>query len=233
VVVPYLRGEGIGHLDGMVISHQDNDHAGGMASVLEQVQPNWLASSLPEPMLQAVTARHIPCFRGQSWTWDGVRFDMRYPALETYGERAKSNNRSCVLHVQSPYGSLLLPGDIERKAERELVKTDAGLAADVLIVPHHGSKTSSTPEFIQRVNPQMTIFTVGYRNRFGHPKPMILARYQDIGSRIYRSDSDGALLINFTDAGIDVTQWRLRARRYWQDVAGANPRLLAENSAAR
>jgi len=233
VVVPYLRGEGVGHLDGMVVSHQDNDHAGGMRSVLEQVRPDWLASSLPKTMLQPLTGRHIPCFAGQSWTWDGVSFDMRYPALESYGEPPKSNNRSCVLHVRSPYGSLLLPGDIERKAERELTAADADLAADVLVVPHHGSKTSSTPEFIRRVNPQMAIFTVGYRNRFGHPKPAILARYQDIGSRAYRSDADGALLIDFTDAGIEVTQWRSQAHRYWQDVVETKPRLLAENGAAR
>jgi len=90
------------------------------------------------------------------------------------------------------------------------------LKSDVLIAPHHGSKTSSTPEFVATVEPAMTIFTVGYRNRFGHPKAQVVDRYEAINSRIYRSDQDGAVLLDFTEKqGIAVQRWRQNAKRYW------------------
>lgn len=233
IVVPYLRGEGISHLDGLVISHDDIDHSGGMHSVLSQVPATWFASSLPKlpklPELYGV--RHMPCYAGQSWVWDGVRFDMLHPDLSSYQEaNIKDNNRSCVLRVASQFGSVLLPGDIERQAEHDLLRVSPdSLAADVLVVPHHGSKTSSTVDFVAAVQPSVTIFTVGYRNRFGHPKQAVLERYEQIGSQTYRSDQDGAVLLNFfSKNGITITRWRSQARRYWQDTTS-----LAENSAAR
>jgi competence protein ComEC len=233
VVVPYMRGEGVKRIDSMVISHQDNDHAGGMLSVLNQVYTGWLASSLPENMTQGLATRHMPCLAGQSWMWDGIRFDMLYPASESYRKRLKDNNRSCVLLISSPHGTLLLPGDIERRAERDLGHAQQTLTADVLIVPHHGSKTSSTTEFLQRVRPKVAVFTVGYRNRFGHPKSAVVSRYREIGSSIYRSDEDGAVLIDYTDNGIDIVRWRSKARRYWHDTVNTGASLLAENEAAR
>jgi competence protein ComEC len=133
----------------------------------------------------------------------------------------KDNNRSCVLRVASQFGSLLLAGDIERMAEDHLLQTQPNrLTSDVLVVPHHGSKTSSTDAFVGTVKPAAAIFTVGYRNRFGHPKPEVLARYQQAGSEIYRSDQDGALMLDFSEAqGIAITRWRQRERRYWQDAS--------------
>lgn len=230
IVVPYLRGEGISHVDGMVISHDDSDHSGGMLSVLGQVPVTWFASSLSKPPeLDAV--RHMPCYAGQSWVWDGVRFDMLHPDLSSYQEAdIKDNNRSCVLRVASQFGSVLLPGDIERPAENDLLRAaPQGLAADVLVVPHHGSKTSSTVDFVAAVQPSVAIFTVGYRNRFGHPKQAVVERYEQIGSQAYRSDQDGAVLLNFfSKNGITITRWRSQARHYWQDTTA-----LAENSAAR
>ncbi|MEO8418561.1 MAG: DNA internalization-related competence protein ComEC/Rec2 [Methylophilaceae bacterium] len=230
IVVPYLRGEGISHLDGLVISHDDIDHSGGMLSVLSQVPVTWLASSLPKPP-ELYAVRHMPCYAGQSWVWDGVHFDMLYPDLSSYQEaNIKDNNRSCVLRVTSQFGSVLLSGDIERQAEHDLLRVSPhSLAADVLLVPHHGSKTSSTVDFVAAVQPRVAIFTVGYRNRFGHPKQAVLERYEQIGSQTYRSDQDGAVLLNFfSNNGITITRWRSQARRYWQDTTP-----LAENSAAR
>jgi competence protein ComEC len=128
---------------------------------------------------------------------------------------------------------LLLPGDIERGAERDLAHAQQSLAADVLVVPHHGSKTSSTTEFLQWVRPKVAVFTVGYRNRFGHPKSAVVSRYREIGSSIYRSDEDGAVLIDYTDNGISIVRWRSKARRYWHDTANTGASLLAENEAAR
>lgn len=234
IVVPFLRGAGIGRLDGMVVSHHDSDHDGGMASVLTQIPTGWLASSLPTDTPVTAGVRHLPCMAGQSWLWDGVRFDMLHPSAVSYSKRVKDNDRSCVLRVSTPFGSLLLPGDIERRAERELVRTGQILAADVLLVPHHGSKTSSTREFIGQVDPKVAIFTVGYRNRFGHPKEDVIARYQENGSQLFRTDRDGALLLNFYGPqAMHIRRWRSEARRYWHDAAPDQARLLAEIGAAR
>ena len=233
IIFPYLRGEGLQKLDGMVISHDDADHSGGAASLLSLMPVKWVSSSLPagSPLLAGV--RHIPCRVGQSWHWDGVGFTMLGPdAIALAGK--KDNNRSCVLKVDSAYGSLLLPGDIEREAEAGLVAAGSGkLAADVLVVPHHGSKTSSTPAFIEAVHPQAAIFTAGYLNRFGHPKPAVLQRYLASDAKPYRSDRDGALLLGFAADGIRIQRWRTMHKRYWHDGAGDCTECLAEMGLAR
>jgi len=233
IVVPFLRGEGAHSLDAMIVSHDDNDHAGGMASILEQMPVGWISSSLPESATATMAVEHRSCAAGQTWTWDGVQFDMLHPAVGSYDKAIKDNDRSCVLRISSPYGSLLLPGDIERKAEADLVGSES-MASDVLVVPHHGSKTSSTSEFIREVQPKAALFTVGYRNRFGHPKEDVLGRYRQAGAEIYRSDHDGALLVDFSaDAGIVIKRWRSEARRYWHDADYDDKGLLAEIEVAR
>jgi len=222
IIVPYLRGSGSVRLDGLIVSHNGSDHSDGAASVLEAVPVDWLASSLPQGhSLLENSQRHLRCFAGQNWEWDGVRFDMLHPTRENYENgKLKDNGRSCVLKVTSAYGSLLLPADIERSIEAELLESSPDrLIADVLIAPHHGSKTSSAPEFLQAVKPRIAIFTVGYRNPFGHPKQEVVERYRVLGSRLYRSDRDGAVLLDFTARGVELTAWREMRRRYWQTPA--------------
>jgi len=215
VLNPYLRSVGIKHLDGLVVSHNDTDHSGGMASVLDEVSTDWLLSSLPEPV-EAV--RNLQCFAGQTWVWDGVKFEVLSPEQWSYQLQVKDNNRSCVIKVTSKSGSVLLAGDIEREVENELVSSNIALKSDVLIVPHHGSKTSSSNQFIESVQPKIAIFTAGYRNRFGHPKSEVVERYISRGIQAYRSDGDGAVLIDFDRHHISqVTAWRHKARRYWYD----------------
>ncbi|NOT69328.1 MAG: DNA internalization-related competence protein ComEC/Rec2 [Methylophilaceae bacterium] len=219
IVVPYLRAEGLRHLDGFVISHNDNDHSGGMASVLAQVPVNWVASSLPEHAEALAAHEHMLCYSGQAWVWDGVLFEVLHPAWDSYENRfIKDNNRSCVLRISSEFGSLILTGDIESSVEQSLLQTlPKMLNADVLVAPHHGSKSSSSAPFLAAVHPSIAIFTSGYLNRFGHPKPEVLERYRQVGSQPYRSDSDGAILLNFSSKqSIAVTRWRTQARRYWQ-----------------
>jgi competence protein ComEC len=220
IILPYLRGAGISRLDGLVVSHDDNDHSGGTLSVVAASPPGWVASSLPESHpLRVAFAHYVTCYAGQAWYWDGVRFEVLHPALDSYGiKKLKDNNRSCVLKISSPYGSLLLPGDIERAAEAELLeRVPERLAADLLVAAHHGSKTSSTPAFVASVNPKVTVFTAGYRNRFGHPKAEVVERYRSIGSSLYRSDADGALLVDFTTGrDMAVHAWRRVAPHYWQ-----------------
>jgi competence protein ComEC len=218
VIVPYLRGEGIDRLDALVVSHDDNDHAGGAGSVLEAIPAGMLWSSLPadHPLLETPTWR-ASCLAGRAWNWEGVAFEFLHPAR---GARSapgiRANDRSCVLRVEAPGGRLLLTGDIERAAERELLeRSPERLRAEALLVPHHGSATSSTPDFVKQVAPRYAVFTVGYRNRFGHPREDVLARYREAGSAMLRSDAAGAVELRVRREGIELTAWRDRARRYW------------------
>lgn len=224
VILPYLRGVGVGQLDGLVITHDDLDHTGGAASMMRELPVAWQLSSMPgNHALSGMLKPHHTCSAGQSWTWDGIRFDMLHPSKSSYAvAKLKDNNRSCVLKVTSEYGSLLLTGDIERASEMDLLQRDAdALRADMLVVPHHGSKTSSLPQFVAQVAPRAAVFAVGYRNRFGHPKPDVVERYRDSGSTLYRSDQHGAVLADFAAVeGLRVRAWRQLAPRYWHEGAG-------------
>lgn len=224
IVVPFLRGEGAKRVDGFIVSHNDLDHSGGMASVLALMPVTWLASSFADQIEAPETQKKISCFAGQVWVWDKVQFEVLYPALESYDDaKLADNNRSCVLKVTSQAGSLLLTGDIEKVGEQALLNTIPDkLKSDVLTVPHHGSKTSSTVGFIAAVAPSVSVFTSGYLNRFGHPKPLIVERYQSFGGILRRTDYDGALVIDFRDNlqiknKISVASWRNGNQHYWQD----------------
>jgi competence protein ComEC len=222
IVVPHLRATGVSRLDGLLITHDDIDHTGGMASVLEALPVAWVASSLPhgDPRLAGVR-RRLRCEAGQRWEWDGVDFAVLHPRPEDYNRaRGSDNDRSCVLRVAAAGGSVLFTADIERGAERELVeRARATLRSDVLVVPHHGSNTSSTDAFLAHVRPGVALFTAGYRNRFGHPAEEVLARYARLGIESYRTDADGALLLRLAPAR-RLPAWRLWAwrrvqPRYW------------------
>ena len=224
IVAPYLRAQGIAALDALIVTHQDADHSGGALSLLQSVPVHWLASSMG-PENRIVAARHaarlghVPCHAGQSWTWDGVRFDMLHPRADSYGNpRLKTNDRGCVLKITSAFGSALLTADIEARSEAELVALQPeALPADVMLVPHHGSRTSSTPAFIAAVRPRVAIATPGYRNRLGHPRPEIVARYREQDIRFLRSDFDGAVRVRFDGGAPAIRAWRSVAGPYWRD----------------
>lgn len=226
IVVPFLQGEGVQKLDGFIVTHDDNDHSGGMASVLALMPVGWFASSMPDTTLIPINTEQMKCYAGQSWHWDGVDFEVLHPSLQNYEySEIKDNDRSCVLKVTSASGSLLLTGDIERRGESVLLAAHQDsvlLKSDVLVVPHHGSKTSSAPDFIEAVAPSIAIFTVGYLNRFKHPRPEVVARYQTIDSKIMRSDYHGAVTLSFhktqSSAQIEVNAWRNQQKRYWHTV---------------
>ena len=226
IVLPYLRHLGVYHLDTAVISHDDNDHSGGMASVLAGVLAGKLLSSLTpdadffrqmQAMPHAPALPQQPCHVGQQWQWDQVNFRVLSPAKETT-TGLKDNDKSCVIKVTSAHGSLLLTGDIEKEAERWLLEAAADqLTTTVMTMPHHGSKTSSTLAFVNATQPAIAIATVGYLNRFGHPKAEVIARYEAQGTRILRSDSDGAVLIDFLSGQQPVVRrWRQVEPRYWE-----------------
>jgi competence protein ComEC len=221
VVLPYLRGEGVAALDALVVSHDDKDHAGGARSVLEGVPVAALWSSLQrdDPLL-ALAPLRLPCRAGAVWRWDGVEFRFLHPRMEVLDDPlAPANRQSCVLKITSASGSVLLAGDIEKVAERQLIEANRGdLRSDALVVPHHGSTTSSTPEFVRAVAPRWALFAVGYRNRFGHPREAVVERYREAASALVRSDESGAVTLRFRAGGVAVEEQRRSARRYWHDL---------------
>jgi len=221
VIVPFLRASGIRRLDTMIVSHDDADHTGGAQSVLQAVPVEGLLTSLPDfdPLL-LIGPPEQRCASGQTWTWDGVRFEMLYPDVETrVAGRLKDNERSCVLKITAAAGSVLIPADIERRGEQTLLATaEEQLQSDVLIAPHQGSRTSSSEAFVKAVAPGKVIFPVGYRNAFKHPHPDVLARYEALGADLYRTDRHGAVLLEFMSGGIHVSRQRELRRRYWLDA---------------
>lgn len=220
IVVPFLRGEGIARLAGQVVSHADDDHSGGAAFVAVSRQPAWLLSSLPPgDALHGLVPRSIPCEAGLRWEWDGVEFAVLHP-LAGHKAKAKENDRSCVVRVQAAGASILLTGDIETPSEAEMLARGAALLrADVLLVPHHGSRTSSSAPFLDAVAPRIALISTGYRNRFGHPHAAVVQRYATRGIEIRRTDHDGALRVVLPadgNRGIEVRGhgWK---RRYWSE----------------
>jgi competence protein ComEC len=226
-IAPFLRGEGVKHLNKMVVTHADADHSGGALSVLQAIPVEWLVSSLDDDHpIQSAASKKRRCQAGESWQWDGVQFDILHPSEQSYDDpRLKTNALSCVLKISTSHGSVLLPADIEKQSEYELIaQAGDALASTVLVAPHHGSKTSSTHEFVHRVNPRLVIFTVGYRNRFGHPKDAVVERYRALGSRLLRTDTDGAILLRFSENTVAVGTSRALYRRYWHDEQEYMPR---------
>jgi competence protein ComEC len=234
IVAPFMRAAGLRRADGLMISHQDLDHSGGTLSLLQTTPIGWFASSLPADHPIVIRAQSLAnsgsdvmaCIAGQRWNWDGVQFTVLHPTRAEYEDpRAKTNDRSCVVHIDSAFGSALLTGDLEAKSEAALLRADASsLRADVLVVPHHGSRTSSTPAFIQAVAPKFAVFACGYRNRFGHPRPDIVARYEAASVRMMRTDFDGAVTFAFAPATpLQPSLARDQRRRYWMEAPNSGP----------
>lgn len=206
VVVPYVLGLGRSRLDAVVISHDDQDHAGGFPAVRRLLR---MAKTYGAGGDQ-------PCRDGEAWEWDGVRFDFLHPDESEWSD----NNGSCVLQVSDGRHRLLLTGDIEKSAERRLIEVhNTRLASDLLIAPHHGSKTSSSPDFIAAVRPSLVIYGAAWRSRFGHPKPEVVARYADIGAQQYVTGVSGAIRLLPLDEGWSVQEYRRENRRWWNAEA--------------
>ncbi|HEX8964701.1 MAG TPA: DNA internalization-related competence protein ComEC/Rec2 [Rhodocyclaceae bacterium] len=218
IIVPYLRALGVRRLDGLMLTHEDKDHSGGAASVLEALPVDWMSSSLPyENALSAEPVAQRPCADGDAWEWDGVRFEVLHPPSAQFdAPTRKTNDMSCVLKVTAAGRSMLLTSDIETLSEAAIGARHAReLRADVLTVPHHGSRTSSSPEFVAAAGARAAIFPVGYRNRFGHPMQDVAARYGASGAALWRTDRDGAVSVRLGPEGVAIGSERLERRRYW------------------
>ena len=217
VLLPYLNARGIHHLDAIVVSHNDNDHSGGAMTLLAAIPTDLVMSSLAHdsPIVLA-SGHHQACIAGQHWDWDGISFEILQPTAMSYEmDKLKPNARSCTLKVSSGNLSLLLPGDIEALQENELVNNIPDkLPATVLVAPHHGSGTSSTPAFLHAVHPELALFQVGYRNRYHHPKFEIYQRYGDFGVNRLRTDEAGAITLQFGST-LAISEYRTEHKRYW------------------
>ena len=227
VVVPYLLGQGVHELDMMIISHADLDHRGGAPAVR--------ASLDVDRELGAMSA--TPCRAGQSWSWDGVDFEILSPPadappgansaapLRSKSDRFWRNNGGCVLRVSAGGHAALLPADIEAPMEKRLL-TDASdkLRADLLLAGHHGSKTSSTQPFVDAVQPQLVIFPAGWRNRFHFPRAAVVERYLGEGAELHMTGNGGAISVRVTAAGLgEVGDWRADHPRLWREPAEPVP----------
>jgi len=219
VLLPLLRRRGEPALDLLMLSHSDVDHVGGANAVLSNWPVREISSSLaPGHPLLHKGVPHRPCIAGQSWQWEGVRFSVLHPRAEALAadpaaKPTKPNWLSCVLRIEDAAGhSALLTGDAEAPQEAQMIAADrAQLKAELLLVPHHGSRTSSSAAFLDAVAPRVAIVQAGYRSRFGHPAPDVMQRYAERGIAVMRSDRCGAWSWTAEAAWCE----RDRSRRYW------------------
>ncbi|MGQ5522018.1 DNA internalization-related competence protein ComEC/Rec2 [Chitinimonas sp. PSY-7] len=217
VVPGALRAAGIKQLDMLMLSHADSDHIGAAAAVLSTVRTLKISGVLPQQIpANLPMPNHDACLAGQQWEWDGIRFDVLHPARKDIA--TSDNAASCVLKISSPAGSLMIPGDIGRAEEAELLAQYPQLQTDVLLIPHHGSNSSSSAPFISAVAPKLAIASNGYRNAFRHPRDAVVERYTTAGATVWRTDREGAISLNFTQNGWTASAWRATHLRYWHAI---------------
>ncbi|WP_233830862.1 ComEC/Rec2 family competence protein [Paraburkholderia sp. ZP32-5] len=251
VVVPFLQSQGVTALDTLIISHADSDHSGGAPAVLDAIDVHQLVAALAPDHALWTQARQqgvdtLPCAAGQHWQWDGVEFTMLWPDAGPL--QGKPNEHCCVLRLATVAGAVggqvarvdgdgeveadavagvpriaaLLSADIEAPVERVLLGRDRrALRAQVLVVPHHGSRTSSTEPFLDSIDPSVALFQVGYQNRFHHPNAGVFERYVARHIELARSDRDGAVRVDIDPgapgAALMLERYRDTQRRYWMD----------------
>ncbi|SFK65448.1 DNA internalization-related competence protein ComEC/Rec2 [Lysobacter sp. cf310] len=211
-VLPTLRARGVRSLDRLIVSHGDNDHAGGLEAVARAFPGG--ERRAPEG---AGIAQARPCVAGEAWTWDGVRFRFLHPPPHFPYLR---NESSCVLRIDTAHGAVLLTGDIGEVVERDLVRRDResgrrDLRAEVVLVAHHGSRSSSDPAFVAATGARHALISSGYGNRYGHPKPQVLARWRAAGARVWDTSRGGALRLRLAAGGPALETRRQAHPRLW------------------
>ena len=220
VLVPLLRAMGE-KIDLLMLSHRDSDHIGGAPAVLAMQPQARLVSSIEDSHELQAVRRSERCLAGQSWAWDGVNFEVLHPLPADYDSATKSNAMSCVLRISNGVQTALLAGDLEAAQELRLVGNPdmlLKLRADFLLIPHHGSKTSSTGAFLDAVQPRLALAQAGYRNRFNHPVDSVLERYRERSIQVITSPACGAATWQSQQPQKVLCQ-REQGRRYWQHGA--------------
>ena len=245
IVAPYLRGEGVRTLDALIVTHADDDHSGGAKSIIDLRKPKWVLTSMEREHQSLLGATEwMRCEwtedGGDQWRWDGVDFEIIHPDKDAYKSAgAKTNDLGCTLKISAPGGTVLMTADIEKLSENQLLERfkdePAVLKSDVLVVPHHGSRTSSTDAFIDAVAPTMALVPVGYRSRFRHPNAVVMERYAARKIPVFRTDLLGAITLKFpADANgkPSLSAFRQERRRYWIDQPQNAPALRATTGAS-
>jgi len=208
VLLPFLRQRGIRRIDTLVISHADNDHIGGLQVLRDAFEINRTISSRLDKVVGAEE-----CVAGQIWEHDQTTFSVISPQLQTPNG---SNNRSCVIMLEHLGTKILLSGDIEKQVERFLVRRyKQQLKADVLLVPHQGSKTSSTAKFLDAVSPNLAMLAAGYKNHYGHPHAQVVNRYRIRDIDLLSTIESGSVLLKINSQGWAKVAYRQRYRRFW------------------
>lgn len=211
VIAPFLLQQGITHVERLVVSHADRDHAGGMAGLMARVSVDRVQSG--EPVRLALPEAE-PCRAGERWSWSGVSFRFLHP--EQMDEQG--NNSSCVLQIETGGRAILLTGDVERRAERQLVaRLGSALRSDILIAGHHGSASSSSSEFLRAVAPKWVLFASGYANHFGFPARIVRERIAELGIPTLDTGMVGAIQLRIDAAGqLDgPVSWRQQHSWLW------------------
>jgi competence protein ComEC len=211
VVVPFLRERGIRRVDHLVLSNADSDHAGAPSALADAMRVGVVSSGNPAG-IRGLTARR--CEAGEAWIWDGVAFRFLHPD----GARWQGNDESCVLLVAAGEARLLLTGDIGSAVERELARRHGERLQSLIVqIPHHGSRTSSSPELVELTRPAYALVPAGFRNRFGFPKPDVVERWRSAGATVLDTQDTGSISFTVGPSGIvsGPKVWRDLARRYW------------------
>jgi competence protein ComEC len=212
VLAPALNYLGIEHIDRLIVSHADQDHAGGVKGLLAHIPATVLLTGEPERL---AVSNAQQCQAGQSWNWDGVHFSMLHPQPPWSDN---SNDRSCVLRIETAGNALLLTGDLGQSKERALVaQWGASLASQVLVAGHHGSAGSSSIELLEAAHPQWVLFSMGYRNRFSFPRAQVVERVIRAGAKLADTVTGGALEFLFDADGAlrGPISYRMQQRHYW------------------
>jgi len=207
-LLPYLRARGIRAIDRLVVSHDDGDHAGGVER-LRAALPVRHFTAAPESRAAGSEA----CRRGDAWRWDGVTFRFLHPPAGFAGD---DNDRSCALLVAGPGGRALLLADPESDGEQELLTQD--IAADIVLLPHHGSRSSSRPALVAAVSARFAIASAGYGNRWGMPDPGVVARWRGAGATVLTTADEGAVIARFPPRrdAVEISSARRTTRRWWR-----------------
>lgn len=214
VIIPYLQSLDRFQIDALIISHGDNDHIGGVPATIKKMKVHDIVTSVPEKFKHR-TARY--CLAGQRWWWDGVMFEFLYPTKERLHQ---GNNSSCVLRIVIGKNVIILPGDIEKSAESELIqRVPEKLMATVLVAPHHGSQSSGLSAFIEAVYPQYVLYATGYLNKYHLPTASVVLSYDRIHAIQLNNVDQGSITLKFNARNKvpQVMSYRNEAQRYWLD----------------
>lgn len=228
IILPYLRADGIREIDQLVISHKDSDHIGGVDSLVANMSIKEVMGSFPRNhalyrLFASASIPTKPCQAGNNWQWDGVKFEVFHPSpsasFDPAFHQGKPNEISCVIRVSTATHALWLTGDVEKEGESQIVTrlkaSEKLLVENVLMAPHHGSNTSSTPDFLAQIRPQWAFSQSGYKNRYGHPHPKVVSRYETMGVSLLDTSKTGAQVWKFGQDELKIDLYRDVKRKIW------------------